>query len=241
MRRLLPLSLCTLSLLACAPTATTRAPSFDAAFSEDGATWVDGGRACVARAPSYRALCPALPSVVAVAWNGGDAWAAVPGAGLLVTLDRAARSVTAGRVVALSNTRAYREDGSAVTFAGAAATGVAGTPTAVATGGDGQDYALLAGTLRRVEDGVIVDRAPRPALRVTPTGVTTADTPGVVTGAGTYRLTGTALERVDATGRVLASVPHGPGRVGLVGTEVVTVSPGGTVRVFDVNLTPLSR
>jgi hypothetical protein len=177
---------------------------------------------------------------VAVSWNGGDAWAAVPAAGVLVTLDRAARSVTAGRVVALSSTRAYREDGSAVTFAGAAATGVAGAPSAALTGGDGQDYVLLAGTLRRVEDGVVVDRAPQPFLRVTPTGVTTANTPGVVTLSGTYRLTGTALERV-AAGRVLASVPHGPGRVGMVGADVVTVSPGGAVRVFNVDLRPLNR
>ncbi|BDP42489.1 hypothetical protein DAETH_24580 [Deinococcus aetherius] len=240
MRRLLLSALCLLPLTACAPTTATRAPAFDAAFGVEGVAWVDGGRACVARAPSYRAVCPALPPAVAVAWNGGDAWAAVPAAGVVVTLDRAARSVAAGRVVALSSTRAYREDGSAVTYAGAAATGVAGAPSAAVTGGDGQDYVLLAGTLRRVEDGVILDRAPQPFLRVTPTGVTTANTPGVVTPQGTYRLTGTALERVDASGRVLASVPHGPGRVGFVSADVVTVAPGGAVRVFDVDLRPLT-
>lgn len=241
MRRLLLSAFGLLPLTACAPAAAPRAPTFDAAFGVEGVAWVDGGRACVARAPSYTAVCPVLPPAVAVAWNGGDAWAAVPGAGVLVTLDRAARSVAAGRVVALSNTRAYREDGSAVTFTGAAAAGVAGAPSAAVTGGDGEDYVLLAGVLRRVTDGVIVDRAPLPVLRVTPTGVTTANTPGVVTLSGTYRLTGTALERADASGRVLASVPHGPGRVGTVGADVVTVAPGGTVRVFDVNLRPLTR
>ncbi|WP_216328502.1 hypothetical protein [Deinococcus aestuarii] len=241
MRRLLLSALGLLPLTACAPATVTRAPTFDAAFGIEGVAWVDGGRACVARAPSYRPVCPALPPVVAVAWNGGDAWAAVPAAGVIVTLDRAARSVAAGRVVALSSIRAYREDGSAVTYAGAAAGSVAGAPSAAVTGGDGQDYVLLAGTLRRVADGVILDRTPRPFLWVTPTGVTTANTPGVVTASGTYRLTGAALERADVSGRVLASVPHGPGRVGLVGGDVVTVSPGGRVGVFDENLRPLTR
>ncbi|WP_102125164.1 hypothetical protein [Deinococcus planocerae] len=252
MRRLLLSAFGLLPLVACAPTTArvtnpnttfgpvTATPIFDAAFGVEGVAWVDGGRACVARAPSYRVVCPPLPPVVAVAWNGGDAWAGVPAAGVVVTLDRAARSVAAGRVVALSNTRAYREDGSAVTFAGAAAPGVAGAPTAALTGGDGQDYVLLAGTLRRVDDGVILDRAPLPFLRLTPRGVTTANTPGVVTLSGSYRLTGAALERVDISGRVLASVPHGPGRVGVVGADVVTVSPGGRVRVFDGSLRPLT-
>lgn len=225
MRRLLLSALCLLPLTACAPTTATRAPAFDAAFGVEGVAWVDGGGPAWRGRPHTGRSAQRSPAV-AVAWNGGDAWAAVPAAGVVVTLDRAARSVAAGRVVALSSTRAYREDGSAVTYAGAAATGVAGAPSAAVTGGDGQDYVLLAGTLRRVEDGVILDRAPQPFLRVTPTGVTTANTPGVVTPQGTYRLTGTALERVDASGRVLASVPHGPGRVGFVSADVVTVAPG---------------
>ncbi|EYB67305.1 hypothetical protein DEIPH_ctg044orf0015 [Deinococcus phoenicis] len=204
---------------------------------------MDAGRACVARAPSYRPSCPALPGgAVAVAWNGGDAWAALPGAGLLVTLDRAARSVPVGRVVALSDTRAYREDGSAVTFGGeAAAVGVAGAPSAVVTGGDGQDYVILAGVLRRVADGLVIETAPEPLLQATPTGARSTSLPGVVTPAGTYRLTGTALQRLDLSGRVLASVPHGPGRVGVVGADVVTVSPGGAVRVFGTDLRPVMR
>ncbi|WP_034385248.1 hypothetical protein [Deinococcus sp. YIM 77859] len=245
MRRSLLAAFTALSLLsACAPAAAPRGPAvaFDAAFSPEGATWLDNGQACVARAPSYRPVCPQLPGrAVAVAWQGGDAWAALPGAGLLVTLDRAARSVPVGRVVTLSSTRAYREDGSAVTYAGQPAGGVSGAPTAALTGGDGEDYVLLAGTLRRVADGLIVETAPGPLLEVTPTGVRSANLPSVTTAAGTYRLTGTALQRLDASGRVLASVPHGPGRVGVVGADIVTVAPSGLVRVFGVDLTPLSR
>ncbi|GMA16692.1 hypothetical protein E5F05_17120 [Deinococcus metallilatus] len=245
MRRLLLSALCLLPLTACAPANTSRAsnPSstFNAAFAPEGVAWVDAGKACVARAPSYRPVCPALPgAAVAVGWNGGDAWAALPDAGLLVTLDRAARSVPVGRVVALTATRAYRQDGSAVTYEGNPAPGVPGAPTAALTGGDGQDYVLLAGVLRRVSDGVVIETAPGPLLQVTPTGVRSAYLPGVVTLSGTYRLTGTALQRLDAAGRVLVSVPHGPGRVGLVGADVVTVSPGSVVRVYSVDLVPLT-
>lgn len=233
-----------LLLAACAPATMSRtpAPAFSAAFAPEGVAWVDAGKACVARAPSYRAVCPRLPgAAVAVAWNGGDAWAALPGAGLLVTLDRAARSVPVGRVVALSNTRAYREDGSAVTFAGAPATDVPGAPSAAITGGDGGDYVLLAGALRRVADGVVVETAAGPLLQGTPTGARSANVPAVTTPSGTYRLTGTVLQRLDAAGRVLASVPHPPGRVGVVGGDVVTVSPGGAVSVFGVDLNPVRR
>lgn len=95
-----------------------------------------------------------------VGWNGGDAWAAVPGLGAVITLDRAAQTVAVGRVVALSSTRAYREDGTAVTYAGAAARGVIGAPAAALTGGDGQDYVLLGGQLLRVGDGVVLERVP---------------------------------------------------------------------------------
>lgn len=244
MRRSLLPALGSLLLAACAPTTTARppVPAFSAAFAPEGVTWVDAGKACVARAPSYRAVCPRLPgAAVGVAWNGGDAWAALPGAGLLVTLDRAARSVPAGRVVALSNTRAYREDGSAVTYGGQAAPGVPGAPAAAITGGDGQDYVLLAGALRRVADGVLIETAAAPLLQATPGGARSANVPSVSTPGGTYRLTGSALQRLDAAGRVLASVPHGPGRVGVVGGDVVTVSPGGAVLVFGVDLTPVRR
>ncbi|MDL2343381.1 hypothetical protein QOL99_04355, partial [Deinococcus sp. MIMF12] len=97
-----------LLLAACAPVPATSpgnaarpaltVPAFDAAFSPDGVAWVDAGRACVARVPSYRPVCPRLPGpAVAVAWNGGDAWVALPGAGMVLTLDLAARSVPVGR------------------------------------------------------------------------------------------------------------------------------------------------
>ena len=242
MRRLLPSA--SLLLAACAPTATSplpAAPAFQAAFSREGVAWMEAGQACVARAPSYRPVCPKLPGrTVGVAWNGGDAWAGLPGAGLLVTLDRAARSVPAGRVVALSSTRAYREDGSAVNYAGQPVQGVPGAPTAVLTGGDGQDYALLAGTLRRVQGGQLVEAAAGPQLSVTPSGVQSANVAQVVTDTATYRLTGTELQRLDPVGRVVASVPHGPGQVGLIGGDVVTVAPGGSVRAFGLDLRPVS-
>lgn len=254
-RALLPV-LAPLLLAACAPAPASRAPAstsspslppaaaanLRAAFGPEGVAWVDAGQACVARAPSYRPVCPRLPgAAVDAAWNGGDAWAALPGVGLLVTLDRAARSVLVGRVVALSGTRAYREDGSAVTYDGSVTTGVPGAPSAAVTGGNGQDYVLLAGTLRRVSDGTLVERAAGPLLEVTPTGARSTNVPSVTTPAGTYRLTGTALQRLDASGRVLAGVTHGPGRVGMVGTDLVTVSPGRQIRVFGSNLQAVNR
>lgn len=248
MRRLLTLSCGLLPLAACAPApaqpqpatrsvaAAPADPSFRAAFAPEGVAWVAGGRACVARAPSYRAVCPGLPPAVDVGWNGGDAWAAIPGLGAVVTLDRAAQTVAVGRVVALSNTRAYREDGTAVTYAGAAARGVIGAPAAAVTGGNGQDYVLLGGKLLRVGDGVVLESGAGPYLRPTPAGAASADTPGVVSAFGRYRLVGGELQRLDAAGGVVGRVPHGPGRVGLVGSDVVTVSPQGQVRVFGVDL-----
>ncbi|SMB94921.1 hypothetical protein [Deinococcus hopiensis] len=249
----LPVVLGPFLLAACAPgparvesaTATSApvvaASTLEAAFSPEGVAWVEGGQACVARVPSYRPVCPKLPGrAVGVAWNGGDAWTALPNVGLLITLDRAARTVAAGRVVALSATRAYREDGSAVTYSGAAAQGVAGAPAAALTGGNGQDYVLLAGALRRVEDGQILETRAGPRLEETPGGVRSTTLPQVTALSGTYRLTGTALQRLDAAGRVVADVPHEPGRVGLIGPDVVTVTSGGTVRAFGLDLRPLS-
>ena len=47
---------------------------------------------------------------------------------------------------------------------------------------------------------------------------------------------------LDATGRVVGSVAHAPGaRLGLVGGDHVTVSPGGEVRVFGPDLTERPR
>ncbi|GGR47401.1 hypothetical protein GCM10008959_05680 [Deinococcus seoulensis] len=225
----------------CAPAALGELPAgatFRAAFSEQGVAWVSSGRACVARAPSFRPECPRLPAAVDVAWNAGDAWAAVPGLGVIVTLDRAARTVPVGPVAALSGAQVYREDGSAVTFAGAPASGLPGVGFRAAgavTGGDGRDYLLVGGEVRRVPDGAVLSRGAA-FLSVTPDGVVGSAAPQVETPWGTYRLLGGQLERLDVTGRVVASVPHGPGRVGRVGSLIVTVEESGGVRVFGPDL-----
>jgi hypothetical protein len=221
--------------MACAPAPARPQPDRPAAVTTPAA-WVAGGRACVARAPSYRVSCPRLPPAVDVGWNGGDAWAAIPGLGAIITLDRAAQTVMVGRVVALSNTRAYREDGTAVTYAGAEARGVIGAPSVAITGGNGQDYVLLAGKLIRVSDGMVLESGAGPYLRATPSGAQSADVPGIVSALGSYRLIGGELQRLDAAGGVVGRVPHGPGRVGVVGSDVVTVSPQGQVSVFGVDL-----
>lgn len=237
--RLVSPSLLTAALLsACAPSVTVPRgeAGFRAAFSESGVAWVSQAQACVARAPSYRPQCPRLGPVADVAWHDGDAWAALPGAGLAVTLDRSPRSLNVGAVVALSAQRLYRGDGSALTYAGEAAAGVAGAPSAAVTGGDGAEYVVLAGQLRRVAGGAL--ETAQPYLFATPTGAKTALLPSAEDGAGRYQLTGTALERVLA-GVVVARVPHGPGRLGLVGGEVITVSAEGTVRRFTLALQEL--
>ncbi|WP_309570176.1 hypothetical protein [Deinococcus sp.] len=226
-------------LVACAPTAvspTTTGSTLRAAFSDQGVAFVTAGRACVARAPSFVTICPTLPAAVDVAWNGGDAWAAVPSLGVAVTLDRAARSVTVGRVVALSATRAYREDGSAVNYEGSPVGGVPGRPTLALTGGNGVDYALLAGSLVSVPGGAKLDAPAGDFLVVTPTGARASRVPAVESASGTYQLSGGRLERLDATGRAAASVLHPEGRVGMVGAEVVTVTADGAVRVYSETL-----
>ncbi|MBZ9712753.1 hypothetical protein [Deinococcus multiflagellatus] len=236
MRFLLPLALL---LTACVPTLSS-APTtwpFRAAFSDLGVAWVSGGRACVARAPSFERSCPALPGAVDVAWAQGDAWAAVPERGLAVTLDRAPRTVNVGRVVALSASRAYREDGSAVDYDGRAAPGVRGAPQAALTSLQGEDFVLLGGQVVRVP-GAATGQGPASYLALGPGGVTGTAQPQVQTPGGTYRLTGQALVRLDAAGQVRAQVPHGAGRIGTVGALVVTVSPDGQLRLFDASLQP---
>ncbi|MBX8464842.1 hypothetical protein [Deinococcus sp. RIT780] len=223
----------------CAPAALGELPAgaaFRAAFSDQGVAWVTSGRACAARAPSFRVTCPPLPAAVDVAWNGPEAWAGVPGLGVIVTLDGAARTVNVGRVAALSAGRVYREDGSAVTYAGEPARGVAGRPSAAVTVGSAE-FALVEGEVRRVADGAVLARGAA-FLTVTPDGAAGSAQPQLVTAEGTYRLTGERLERLDTAGRVVAATPHGPGRVGRVGALVVTVDAAGTVRAFNVDLTP---
>lgn len=226
---------------ACTPAVTGAAPgspagSLRAAFSDAGVAWTVGGRACVARAPSFQASCPSLPGVVDVAWLGAQAWAGVPSLGAVVTLDGAARSVSVGRVAVMSGTRVYRENGSAVDYAGVAAAGVLGQPSAALTGGDGQEYVLLDGRAMRVSDASVLPGAGFTLLNLRPDGVAGGTQPEVVTATGTYRLTGTQLERLDAAGVVRARVPHGPGRLGVVGAWLVTVVPSGEVRTFGPDL-----
>lgn len=227
-------------LAGCAPAALGELPAgaaFRAAFSDQGVAWVASGRACVARAPSFRVNCPPLPPAVDVAWNGLDAWAGVPGVGVVVTLDGAARTVDVGRVAALSAGRVYREDGSAVTYANGPVRGVPGRPSAAVTVGDAE-FALVGGEVRRVADGAVLARGAA-FLTVTPDGAAGSAQPQLVTAEGTYRLTGERLERLDPTGRVVAATPHGPGRVGRVGPLIVTVDAAGTVRAFGVDLSPV--
>lgn len=227
-------------LAGCAPAALGELPAgaaFRAAFSDQGVAWVASGRACVARAPSFRVNCPPLPPAVDVAWNGPDAWAGVPGVGVVVTLDGAARTVDVGRVAALSAGRVYREDGSAVTYANGPVRGVLGRPSAAVTVGDAE-FALVGGEVRRVADGAVLARGAA-FLTVTPDGAAGSAQPQLVTAEGTYRLTGERLERLDPTGRVVATTPHGPGRVGRVGPLIVTVDAAGTVRAFGVDLSPV--
>ena len=236
------------ALLACAPAPSavregevggvSAAGGVRAAFSDDGVAWVVGGRACVARVPGFRPDCPRLSPASDVSWQGGDAWAALPGPGLVVTLDRAPRTVSAGAVRLLTSARIYREDGSALTYGGEAGRGVAGEPQAAVTGGDGREYVVLGRELRRVDDGAVLDRAAQPFLYATPTGAASAALPTASDGQSLYRLTGSALERFSA-GQVVARVPHGPGQVGRVRGEVVTVDASGRVRRFTPALEPL--
>ncbi len=215
---------------------TDGAPGLRAAFSDVGVAWVIGGRPCVARAPAFQARCPALPPAVDIGWHDGQAWAGVPSLGAAVTLDGLPRSVTVGRVAVMSAGRIYRENGSAVTYAGAVAAGVLGQPTAALTGGDGLDYVLLDGRVIRVGDAAGLPGSGFTLLNWRPDGVAGATAPQIVTGTGTYRLTGTQLERLDAAGVVQARIPHGPGRVGVVGQWIVTVDVSGTVRTFGPDL-----
>ena len=227
-------------LAGCAPAALGELPAgaaFRAAFSDQGVAWVASGRACVARAPSFRVNCPPLPPAVDVAWNGPDAWAGVPGVGVDVTLDGAARTVDVGRGAALSAGRVYREDGSAVTYANGPVRGVPGRPSAAVTVGDAE-FALVGGEVRRVADGAVLAHGAA-FLTVTPDGAAGSAQPQLVTAEGTYRLTGERLERLDTAGRVVAATPHGPGRVGRVGPLIVTVDAAGTVRAFGVDLSPV--
>ncbi|GAA4020034.1 hypothetical protein GCM10022631_37010 [Deinococcus rubellus] len=240
MKRLYSLALLGL-LSACAPAqiqrtqANTNALPFQADFTDAGVTWVAGGKAFVARAPSFRVQPAPLPTpAVAAAWVGSVAWGALPDAGLIVTLDGPPETQVVGRAVRLSHQRVYLQDGSAVTYSGSAADGLLGFPAAVLTGGDGEEYALVGGNLYRPgSPPTLLSAGAQSYLYSLPgRGAATANVPTVQTDAGLYRLTGAALERLDGAGKTVTSLPHGPGLIGTVGGRIVTLSAAGQLRVF---------
>lgn len=245
---LLPLLLTTL-LSACAPTVTsggqTQNYPFQADFTDAGVTWVQGGKAYVARAPALKPMLSPLPvPAVAAAWVGNVAWGALPAAGLVITLDGPPEQTVVGRAWKLSHSRVYLQDGSAVSYGGGALGGVNGPPAAVVTGGDGQDYALIGRNLYQSGNPPTlltgnVTSLERSYLYATPLGAASSNKPTVYTAAGVYQLTGSELQRLDSSGRVLKSVPHGAGLVGLVGGQIVTLSAQGQIRRFDMTLKPL--
>ncbi|GGJ73426.1 hypothetical protein [Deinococcus aquiradiocola] len=244
-----------LLLAGCTPTvsparpSTVRpgAPALQASFSESGVLWLEGGRVTLARAPAYRRVSvPLQAQATAVGWQTANRtdtpWVALGAVGVLVTADARPVVLQAGRVVALTATRAYREDGSTVSYDGTPGAGLLGTPDATVTGGDGLEYATQAGKLYRVDSGgqTLLSTAALPYLYATPGGAATSNAPTAVTASGSYTLTGTALERRDAAGVLLASVPHPPGVVGAVGPLIVTLQPGGTLRFFAPELRELT-
>lgn len=231
-------------LTACAPRTVQPASSgsdLRAAFSEAGVVWTEHGKACLARVPSFTAVCPEVGQVVDVNWHAGEAWAAIPAAGIVATLDHAPQTLAVGAVTALSANAIYRQDGSALTYQGLPVAEVPGRPSAAVTGGDGLDYVLLGGQLVRVSDGRVLDPLGGPFLTVTPGGVRVTSHPAVETTSGTYWLRNGRLERVDAAGTVLAGVPHEAGLVGVVGEDIMTVTSGGHLRRFTADLRELPR
>ncbi|WP_424951173.1 hypothetical protein [Deinococcus sp.] len=242
------LLLVTLLLTACAPAALRPAPAggLQASFSGQGVLWAEGGQVTLARAPGFQKVAVRVPvGVTAVGWQvaGREStpWVALGGLGLLLSADGRPVTVQAGRVVALSGTLAYREDGSTVSYDGAPGTGLLGTPDAVLTGGDGQEYAVQNGNLYRLSSGgqTVLSTAAQPYLYADLTGAATANAPTVATLDGRYTLTGTALERRDVAGVLLASAPHPAGLIGVVGGVIVTLQPGGTLRFFAPDLKEL--
>lgn len=241
------------SLTACAPaptrtaTPTTSAPvaplgelpvGFRASFSDSGVVWVSAGRACVARAPSFRPLCPKLPPVIDVAWNAGRAWAAVPSTGAAYTLDSEPLQLQVGRAALLSQTRIYREDGSALNYDGQMVRGVAGTPSAVISA-QGKDYAIVAGKLRSVDEGTVLDNAPRAYLLETLRGVDSASSPSLSNDFGRYVWQAGQLQKLGAQGQVLTKLAHPAALLGQVGQTLVTITPAGTIKTFDFALNEL--
>ena len=247
------LLLAALLLTACAPTTLWQSASaaLQASFSSAGVLWSEGGKVTLARAPAFQKVAVRVPAgVTAVGWQvvgyERTPWVALGGLGLLLTADGRPVTVQAGRVVALSSTRAYREDGSTAGYDGSTGSGVLGRPDSVVTGGDGADYAVQSGNLYRLDDSgqlgggqPLLSGAAQPYLYADLTGAATANAPTAVTPDGRYILTGTVLERRDAAGVLLASVPHPAGVLGVVGNLIVTLQPGGTLRFFAPDLREL--
>ena len=256
MKRIL---LTALLLSACAPVAVQIAgvkpigtdpaapTTIQASFSGDGVIWTEGGRVTLARFPGFQKVSVRVPAgATAVGWQSvnrvNTPWVALAGLGLIVTADARPVSVQVGRTVALSAAFVYRQDGSAVGYdGGPASTRLLGTPEAVVTGGDSLEYAIQGGKLYRLGSGgqVLLSGAAQPYLYAIVSGAATANAPTVFTLDGRYTLTGTALERRDAAGVLLASAPHPAGLLGQVGNLIVTVQPGGILRFFGPELREL--
>lgn len=243
-----------LGLLACAPAPTAPAvtsesrvsaqtlaeaqadaQNFRAVFSDAGVVWVSEGRACVARAPAFRPVCPRLGRVSDVAWQGETAWALLPEQGLVVTLDLAPQSLLVGAGAALSAQAIYRRDGSSLSYSCTPGPRSAPYPLAALTGEDGQDYVLSGHELRRVADDAVIERQAGPFLMATAQGVRSSAVPAAEDSRGIYRMAEGSLQRVLA-GRVASQLPHGPARVGVVRGEIVTLSPEGILRRFTSDL-----
>ena len=238
-----------LALTACAPsqTTSTQAPyapaPLQAAFSDAGVLWSVNGRAFIARAPDFRAQAVGLPaSAGAVAWQGSGLtavpWVALPAYGLIVTASGAPDTQQVGRVAALSSLAVYRADGTALSYGGSSATGLPSAPSAVVTGGDGVDYALVAGALYRVGTTLPLDSAAGPVLFATPTGAASGDAPTLVTNQGSYSLTGGELVYRDPTGAVRARVKQASAALGLVGGRVAVLEVSGRLSFFAPDLGP---
>lgn len=225
-----------------------QATPFQADFTDAGVTWVAGGKAYVARAPDLKPMLSPLPvPAVAAAWVGNKAWGALPAAGLVITLDGPPEQAVVGRAWKLSHTRVYLQDGTALSYSGGTMGGVNGPPSAVVTGGDGQDYALVGHDLYQsgqppvLLGGNVTAASGESYLYATTLGAASSNLPTVQAEGSLYRLTGSQLQRLDGSGRVLAQVPHGPGLLGLVGGQVVTLSEGGQIRRFSATLQELAR
>lgn len=243
----LALPFLTVLLASCTPLAVrqTEAP-VQASFSSAGVLWSEGGRVTLARAPAFRQVEVKVPAgVTAVGWQTvgyeSTPWVALGQLGLLITADGRPVTVQVGRVVALSSARAYREDGSTAGYDGTPGPGLLGRPDAVVTGGDGADYAVQGGNLYRLGGAgqALLSGAAQPYLYADLSGAGTANAPTAVTQDGRYILTGTALERRDAAGVLLASLPHPAGVLGVVGHLIVTLQPGGALRYFAPDLKEL--